>query len=54
MTTQKTVGLMADPGVAEKVADRVSEGLAHRLSEKPKSTGSWKQSKSSCHWTPRG
>lgn len=33
MTRQKTVGLMADPGVAEKVADRVSEGLAHRLSE---------------------
>lgn len=33
MTTQKTVGLMADPGVAEKVADRVSEGLGHRLSE---------------------
>lgn len=35
MTTgHKTVGLMADPGLAEKVADRVSETLASRLTEK--------------------
>lgn len=30
-TAQKTVGLMADPGLAEDVAQRVSEDLAARL-----------------------